>query len=216
MNLLLNSVMAAKPSVSIHHYLAIGRLGRGEVTNLFLKDAGIEYQDIRYAYDDTWPNTSKELKEKGLTRTGKVPAVEYKGVILNQHIPTLRYIARDIGRYDGETNWERFIVDAVSDVYIDWRYKWVQNLGQATDEYKNNYAPSYYDTIAQYYGETDGPYLLGDKITYADFAVYQSIDNDQRTGTLPPNLSTYITKFKETFEQRPNIAQYIKENLPKL
>lgn len=45
--------------------------------------------------------------------------------------------------------------------------------------------PSYYDTIAQYYGETDGPYLLGDKITYADFAVYQSIDNDQRTGTLP-------------------------------
>jgi glutathione S-transferase len=45
--------------------------------------------------------------------------------------------------------------------------------------------PSYYDTIAQYYAEIDGPYLLGDKITYADFAVYQSIDNDQRTGTLP-------------------------------
>lgn len=49
-----------------------------------MKDAEIEYQDIRYAYDDTWPNTSEELKQKGLTRTGKVPAVEYKGVILNQ------------------------------------------------------------------------------------------------------------------------------------
>ncbi|KAM0458903.1 hypothetical protein ACHAPV_005893 [Trichoderma viride] len=80
-------------------------------------------------------------------------------------------------------------------------------------------------SLIQNYAEIDGPYLLGDKITYADFAVYQSLDNDQRTGTLPArtimgydlaNLSTSITKFKETFEQRPNIAQYIKENLPKL
>ncbi|PNP45146.1 hypothetical protein TGAM01_v206745 [Trichoderma gamsii] len=208
--------MAARSSVSALHYLAIGRLGRGEVVNLFLKDAGIEYQDIRYPSDDTWPQTSDELKRKGLTRTGKVPAVEYKGVVLNQHIPTLRYIARDLGRYDGETNWEKFIVDAVSDVYIDWRFKWIQNLGTKTDEYKDTFVPSYYDTIAQYYAEIDGPYLLGDKITYADFAVYQSIDNDQRTGTLPANLSTSIIKFKETFEQRPNIALYIKENLPKL
>lgn len=49
--------------------------------------------------------------------------------------------------------------------------------------------PSYYDTIAQYYAEIDGPYLLGDKITYADFAVYQSLDNDQRTGTLPVSIN---------------------------
>jgi glutathione S-transferase len=54
------------------------------VFSLFLKDAGVEYQDIRYANDDTWPNTSEELKQKGLTRTGKVPAIEYKGVVLNQ------------------------------------------------------------------------------------------------------------------------------------
>jgi glutathione S-transferase len=39
--------------------------------------------------------------------------------------------------------------------------------------------------MGQYYSDTDGPYLLGDKVTYADFAVYQSIDNDERTGTLP-------------------------------
>ncbi|KAL7920123.1 glutathione S-transferase [Trichoderma austrokoningii] len=181
--------MAARSSVSALHYLAIGRLGCGEVVNLFMKDAGIEFHDIRYPNDDTWPQASEELKRKGLSRTGKVPAVEYK----------------DIGCYDGETNWEKFVVDAVSDIYIDWR----------VDEYKNTFVPSYYETIAQYYAESNGPYLLGDKITYADFAVYQSIDNDQRTGTLPANLSTSITKFKETFEERPNIAQYIKENLTK-
>lgn len=45
--------------------------------------------------------------------------------------------------------------------------------------------PEYYRLVAQYYSDFEGPYLLGDKITYVDFAIYQSIDNDRRTGTLP-------------------------------
>ncbi|QYT00309.1 hypothetical protein H0G86_007396 [Trichoderma simmonsii] len=205
--------MAAQSS-TVFHYLDIGRMGRGEVVNLFLKDAGLEYQDIRYSYPgETWQNTSDELKRRGLTRTGKLPAVEYNGHVLNQHIPTLRYLARDLGRYDGETSWEKYVVDAVSDIYIDWRFKWVANLGNPI-EYKNDIAPQYYDVLAQYYSESEGPYLLGDKITYADFAVYQSIDNDQRTGTLPTKLPDAISKFRETFEQRPNIAEYIKKNSP--
>lgn len=68
------------------------------------------------------------------------------------------------------------------------KFKWVANLGNPIEEYKNDIAPQYYDVLAQYYSESEGPYLLGDKITYADFAVYQSIDNDQRTGTLPVRM----------------------------
>jgi glutathione S-transferase len=52
--------------------------------SLFLKDAGFEFKDIRYAYDETWPETSKKLKEDGLTRTGLLPAIEYKGEKLTQ------------------------------------------------------------------------------------------------------------------------------------
>lgn len=63
--------------------------------------------------------------------------------------------------------------------------QWVANLTNATDDYKNNYAPDYYNILSQYYSDRGGPFLLGDRITYADFAVYQSIDNDERTGTLP-------------------------------
>jgi glutathione S-transferase len=51
---------------------------------LFLKDAGIDFQDIRYAYDHTWAATSAELQARGITVTGKVPALEYKGTILTQ------------------------------------------------------------------------------------------------------------------------------------
>lgn len=48
--------------------------------------------------------------------------------------------------------------------------------------------PAYYNVLSEYYSKQDGPYLLGDRVTYADFAVYQSIDNDGKTGTLPVSI----------------------------
>ncbi|OQE20378.1 hypothetical protein PENSTE_c013G05875 [Penicillium steckii] len=204
--------MASSASLPVYHYLDIGRLGRGEVVNLFLQDAGIEFKKSLYPWDATWPQKSNDLKEKGLTRTGKLPALEYKGKILTQHIPILRYLSREIGSYDGETNWEKYVVDAVSDIYVDWRSKWVANLSEKKPEYKDQSAPEYYNLVAQYYSATQGPYLLGDKVTYVDFAVYQSIDNDRRTGTLPSTLPESLLKFKSAFEARPNIAEYIRQN----
>jgi prostaglandin-H2 D-isomerase / glutathione transferase len=51
---------------------------------LFLKDAGIEVDNRRYAYDTTWPETSARLEKDGITKTGKLPALEWKGTILTQ------------------------------------------------------------------------------------------------------------------------------------
>jgi glutathione S-transferase len=63
--------------------------------------------------------------------------------------------------------------------------QWVANLREKKPEYKDKYVPGYYNLVAEYYSNYNGPYLLGDRVTYADFAIYQSIDNDRRTGTLP-------------------------------
>lgn len=112
------------------------------------------------------------------------------------------------------------------------KYNWVTQLKGVTKEFTNEFLPWYYDVITQYYAEREGPYLLGDKITYVDFAVYQSIDNDQRIGANPvsgspvpiqrchayllfnlkPKLSGPLLKLKEAIEARPKIAAYLKEN----
>ncbi|KAL2836140.1 glutathione S-transferase [Aspergillus pseudoustus] len=191
------------------HYLDIGSLGRGEVIRLFLQDAGIDFEDKRYPFNDTWQATSKELQEKGISKTGKVPVLEYKGVLLAQHIPILRYLSRDLGAYDGTTNLEKYTVDAVADLYIDWRAEWASNLSKVSDGYKSKFLPDYYTVLSEYYGRSDGPFLLGDRISYADFAVYQSIDNDAGIGALPEFLPEQIVKFKKAFEERPLVAQYL-------
>lgn len=121
--------------------------------------------------------------------------LEYNGRLLAQHIPILRFLSRELNAYKGATNDEEYLTDVVSDLYIDWRSAWVAQLKQKTDEYKNTTAPTYYNLIAQYYEKHGGPFLLGDKISYADFAVYQSIDNDTKIGTLPvssPHLALQL------------------------
>ncbi|KAM4061123.1 glutathione S-transferase [Hirsutella rhossiliensis] len=201
--------MATTTSKPVLHYLDIGSLGRGEVVRLFLVDAGIEFQDKRYAFDDTWSSTSADLESKGVSRTGLVPVLEYNGVYLSQHMPMLRFLARELGSYDGESSADKYLVDTVADIYIDWRAEWVSNLKTVTDQYKNKVAPEYYNLVAKYYKERDGPFLLGNKITYADFAIYQSIDNDEKIGTLPGNLPDSILALKKAMEARPKVAAYL-------
>ncbi|KAF4451545.1 Glutathione S-transferase P 10 [Fusarium austroafricanum] len=206
--------MAASDS-AVYHYLKIGKLGRGEVVKLFLVDAGIKFEEHRYARDETWPETKEKLKQQGLTRTGQLPSLEYKGRILTGHIPILRYLSRDLGKYDGTTNEDKYLVDLVSDIYVDWRVQWVVNLkssdAEVKKEYEETYTPQYYDLLETYYNEREGPYLLGEQVSYADFAVYVSIDNDARTGTLPATLPKSIVKFKTAFEARPNLVEYCKQ-----
>ncbi|KAE8382516.1 putative glutathione S-transferase [Aspergillus bertholletiae] len=197
---------SSKPTL---HYLDIGSLGRGEVVRLFLKDAGVEFNDVRYPYDDTWPKASAELKTAGLSVTGQVPVLVYEGQILSQHLPILRYLARELGEYDGNTSQEKYLVDAVADVYNDWRVQWVSNLKNVTEKFKNEFVPNYYNVLATFYSKNDGPYLLGEKITYTDFAVYQSIDNDLQIGTLPSSLPEPLVKLREAFEARPRVAPYL-------
>lgn len=38
-----------------------------------------------------------------------------------QHVPILRYLSREFGAYDGHSSFDKYVVDAVSDLYIDWR-----------------------------------------------------------------------------------------------
>ncbi|KAI1069124.1 hypothetical protein LB507_006315 [Fusarium sp. FIESC RH6] len=203
--------MSNKDSV-VYHYLAIGKLGRGEPIKLFMMDAGIDFEERRYARDDTWPATKEKLIKQGVSRNGQVPSLEYKGLVLTNHIPILRYLSRDLGRYDGQTSEDKYLTDLVSDIYVDWRAQWVRNLKEGPRaEYKETIAPNYYDFIGKYYADREGPYLLGDVISYTDFAVYVSIDNDARTKTLPEKLPESLLKFKAAFEARPKLVEYIKQ-----
>lgn len=92
------------------------------------------------------------------------------------------------------------------------QYKFAEQLTTQTDDFKTDVVPEYYRVLSLYYSDhPEGPYLLGDKVTYADFATYQAIDNNERIGVIVP-LPKSLVRFREAFEARENIAAYIKEH----
>lgn len=66
------------------------------------------------------------------------------------------------------------------------------NIASQTEEYKEKTVPRYYELFAKLYAKINtGPYLLGDKPTYADFAVFQVLDNDAVIGAAPVSYPTH-------------------------
>ncbi|KIW82037.1 hypothetical protein Z517_05064 [Fonsecaea pedrosoi CBS 271.37] len=197
---------AKKP---VLYYFDLGSKGRGEVVRLFLHELGIEYEDKRNPYDATWGELSKKYEAEGVTITRKLPSLDIDGHVLSQHVPILRYLARSVGAYDGTTNYEKWLVDAVSDTYIDWRALWVTNLSENKPEYKTTTVPLYYGIWDKFYSQHPGPYLLGNTVTYADFAIFQALDNDEVLGWGPASLPETLKALKAAISERPNVKGYI-------
>ncbi|KAL7928132.1 glutathione S-transferase [Trichoderma chlorosporum] len=192
-------------SIPVLHCFELGSLGRPEIIRMFFHEIGIQFKDIRYAKDETWAPKNESL---GLSITGRLPILEIDGYKLSQHIPILHYLARRAGGYDGESNHDEYLVDAVSDIYIDWRTTLVTHLITKTAEYKKTIAPDYYRISDQYYSKNGGPYLLGNKLTYVDFAVFQMLYDNKKTGN-DIDVPESLKRLEEALPSRPSIRDYL-------
>jgi glutathione S-transferase len=63
--------------------------------------------------------------------------------------------------------------------------QWVANLSGGAPNYKSETVPYFYSIWDDLYSRNSGPYLLGNEVTYADFAVFQALDNDEAVGAAP-------------------------------
>ena len=99
------------------HYFDFQSRGRGQVVRLFWEDAGIAYEDIRYSFQE-YPEY-KKTRIAEMNPIGFIPVIELNGRILTQSYAILRHFARQLGKYDGETEEEKYWADAMCDIGID-------------------------------------------------------------------------------------------------
>ncbi|KAI7857746.1 glutathione S-transferase [Circinella umbellata] len=190
-------------------YFNFGTLGIGEPIKLLLQDSGTSHEYIRVEMDE-WPKGKTEFIEKGLI-FGTLPFVELDGKYLGGCIPLMRLLSKKLGgKYQGSTDEEEYLVDMVADFCIDWRGDVNRAMfsKDMREKYITEQKAQHQERFERAYGLNDGPYLLGQNISYADFVVYHNLVNDgQRTQGLEqyPNLA----KFIKAFEERPNLKEYV-------
>ncbi|KAI8334659.1 class gamma glutathione S-transferase 2 [Chlamydoabsidia padenii] len=211
-------------SATLHYFLIEGypvTAGLGEHLNLFLKDSGINMEYIRHTHAE-WPAIKEDLLKNKNVLHPTMPFVEINGKVFNKTAPTMRYLSKQLGKYQGSNDEENYQLDVVADIVRD-HFASLVPLFFSKDEEKlkehyENGTKKYLDAYNAIYGQLEGPYILGEQISYADFLVYHMLDDDlstfvhaevrekERLETVKdyPN----VVKFIQAIKQRPNLNTY--------
>ncbi|KAF2088844.1 glutathione S-transferase-like protein [Saccharata proteae CBS 121410] len=200
------------------HYLDFQSRGRGQVVRLLWEDASIAYVDVRYDFSEYPSFKTTRIAEMNPTAT--IPVVELGGKILTQSYAMLRHFARQLGEYEGETEEEMFWADRICDITIDWRTLFVQAfLSPDKDtEYpkhmegdRKNFLRALETHLSANELAQRGPYVIGDRITYADLVLYQICHDENLTQDGRKGLQQYprLAKLVDAVEARPNVKAFM-------
>ncbi|KAI8647522.1 hypothetical protein BD408DRAFT_438986 [Parasitella parasitica] len=200
--------------ITLYYFLVAGKvtLARGENVKLMLVDAGLDHEYVRVERPE-WPALKETLKKEKGAHSCTLPYIETNGQCFFKTVPIMRYLSTRLeGKYHGSTPEDNQLLDVVAEVSDVW-FDHLKNSFAGSDEVKANYAnntlPAQIDMFEKYYADREGPYLLGEKLTYPDFLVYHMIDDGGARDKLE-GVAPNLVKFIDAFEKRPNITQYLK------
>ncbi|KAI8967885.1 glutathione S-transferase [Mycotypha africana] len=195
------------------HYFSLLKgspiMGRGEYVRLLLIDAGLDFKYVRHTFDE-WKVLKQQLIEQQNAGIPTMPFMYIDGKYYSKTVPLMRFIARKLGQYEGKDDDENQLLDAYSDMIMDWATAWAIATFRGTDEQRENYktttSPEKYETWETILSNKKGPYVLGERITYVDFLLFHVLEDDDHVDALKhPNLS----KFVEAMKNRPNLKPYL-------
>lgn len=185
-------------------------MGRGEFIRLLLEDAGIDFEYIKYNAAE-WKEVKQQLVADKI-RGPTMPYILVNGEYYGKTVPIMRFISRKLGKYEGRNDQENQLLDAYSDAIMDWAFRWAMaSFGDVTEEqkqtYKDTHAANAYKSFEEILSDTEGPYLLGENISYADFVLYHMMEDDGSAidAATQPHLSAFV----QAVESRPNMKKYL-------
>lgn len=207
------------------YYFDYASRGRGEVVRLFFEDAGIAFKDYRFAFDDY----NAQVKSGEITKINplkSLPVVEIGGAKYSQSYAILRLWACQLGKYDGKNDLEKYYVDAIADIASDWRSKFVDSAfctstdgigpkgNQAEIEnHKSFTVPKYASALNTHLStnplSSNGPFVLGKELTYADLVIFQVVHDEDGAGL---DGNPRLNELVQAVKARPRIAEYLKSD----
>merc|ERR1712002_1055080 len=143
------------------------------MSRLVLAAAGKEYEDFRYP-KDTFDSTYRAE-----CPFGQAPVLEIDGVKFAQSMAMATFLAREFGMY-GKTNLDGFYIDMYVQLIQDLLNKAIKAMFTKDDdekkklwaEFKETTSPKYMKWFDDAISKNGTGYLVGDKLSLADIAVY--------------------------------------------
>lgn len=162
--------------------------GLAETTRLLFAAAKADYEDYRFPLTFDTPGDFSTMKREEFDAAkkageldaslGKVPLLEYEGVKIGQSKAIERFVAKKFDMM-GSSEVEAFQIDALACCVIDIKdaYKAAKEKGK--DDKEAAMKTWFGETLPEWLGKVEkslpvapGPWLVGNKISYADVSFY--------------------------------------------
>lgn len=185
-------------------------VGRGEYVRLLLEDAGVDFEYVKHTFAE-WKDHKQQLVEQKI-RHPTMPYITIDGKYYGKTAPLLRFISHKLNKYQGSNEDEVQLLDSYTDDIMDWVSRWAGSTFGSFNEvsiktYKEETAPQFYKTFNDILSDTPGPFLLGEAITYPDFALYHIMEDDSNV-TFNVKALPHLATFVEAIRNRPNLKTY--------
>jgi glutathione S-transferase len=178
---------------------------------LLLEDAGVDFEYKRIDFPD-WPSTKQNLIHSG----DRIPTLPYlttkTGNLYGRAAPLMRKISKELGKYIPTNAEDEYLADSYSDLYLDWRTKWIDAsiFNPNNEKVQETYTKEcdfQYANWNNILGDKGGPYVLGQEIAYVDFMLYALLKDDCEL-KIDEKKYPHIAKFVKAFEARPSLQSY--------
>ncbi|KAG1679927.1 hypothetical protein FOA52_006991 [Chlamydomonas sp. UWO 241] len=172
--------------------------GRAEVIRIMLHHAAIEFEDVTFAFKD-WPEWKAKMP------FGAAPALEVDGKRLAQSSAIERYVAKLAGLYPTDDAWAAAKVDEAVGVCCDVTDAIMGSTGpnmEAEEKAKLRAAlvagplKPKFANIVKVLAASGGPYMTGDKLTYADIVLFKMLSG-LATGTYDGIPAKFCDEYPE-------------------
>ncbi|XP_050412197.1 hematopoietic prostaglandin D synthase [Patella vulgata] len=189
---------------------------RGELSRLLFVAAGVDYEDIRverYEPESEW----KDLKPT--MPGGTLPVLEVDGQLFGESVVIARYLAREFG-LDGKNNYDKLLTDTIVDRIIQIRELFIRLMLEKDVEIRavtekkflEEQLPAALNLIEKHAQENKctGDFLVGDKLSWADLAVFDMMDH---IVAVKPNALGNHPKIAAIFKlvpSLPGLSEYLK------
>ncbi|GMS85714.1 hypothetical protein PENTCL1PPCAC_7889, partial [Pristionchus entomophagus] len=148
--------------------------GLAEPIRLMLADNGVEFENIMFLGDETWPEKKKQFT------FGQVPALMEGDLEIPQSGAIIRHLARKLN-LAGDTEEEKIYVDffseGIKDLHVKYTDMIYKNYKKKDEFLATTYPTEWAKVESLLKKHSNGEkFVLGDKLSYADYLLFEELD----------------------------------------
>ncbi|XP_063694849.1 glutathione S-transferase Mu 2-like [Bolinopsis microptera] len=183
---------------------------KGEACRYLLRYSGVDWTDRRIEMtEEGYKSWYSEKLELGLDLPN-LPYLIDGDIKITQSVAICRYLGRKFGLVPGDDEKDIVKNEMIEQEAVDLRAAFQEILKKDQFEEKK---PAYFENLEKkleildkYIG--DGPFVLGEKLTYVDFMLYEFVSQIRKLTAERVDKAENLARFLQIFQELPQLQDY--------